>query len=422
VISPALLAEVQPLASKFADAGYRMYLVGGIVRDQQLGRELAPGSDIDLTTDAHPATIKKLVSGLADAVWSQGERFGTIGCRIAGREYEITTHRGESYDPGSRKPEVVFSDAIEHDLARRDFTVNAMAVALPEGRLVDPYGGRHDLAAAVLRTPLSPEVSFSDDPLRMLRAARFVAGYALTPEPGLLAALGALAPRMAIVSVERRRDELDKLLAVPDPRPGLRLVLEQGLAPFVLPELAKATQPVVDRALDAVAAMPPSRALRLAALVAPDDRPDRAAVDRRLRELRYSNDLVAQVRATVAGAATVVATTSPFSDADIRRFAAVAGAHIDDALRLASTRVDTADYERAVDELRTRESLDALEPALDGEQVMALLHLTPGAAVGEAIAFLRSLRIEEGPLSADEARDRLRVWWGHRSAPPTEPD
>src|SRR5690554_2016790 len=180
-----VLAEARPVAERFAAAGKRIYLVGGIVRDLILGRELHE-PDFDLTTDALPHETKRLLAGYAEAIWDQGERFGTIGAKIGGRTYEITTHRAEAYRPDSRKPDVEFSDAIEADLSRRDFTVNAMALALPEPELVDPFDGAADLAAGTLRTPAGPEVSFSDDPLRMMRAARFIAGYGLTPEPGLV--------------------------------------------------------------------------------------------------------------------------------------------------------------------------------------------------------------------------------------------
>jgi poly(A) polymerase len=416
VISPGLLAEVEPLAERFSGAGYHIYLVGGIVRDQLLGVPLAGETDVDLTTDAHPTTIKELVRGLADAVWTQGERFGTIGCHIGGRSYEITTHRDETYDPDSRKPLVEFSAAIEHDLSRRDFTVNAMAVALPTGELVDPYGGRADLAAHLLRTPLAPEVSFSDDPLRMLRAARFVAGYGLEPDAGLVAAIAPLAPRMAIVSVERRRDELDKLLAVEDPTAGLRLMLATGLGPYVLPDLAASAPHVVERAVAAVAALPARGWLRLAALLALDEEPDAASVGRRMRELRYANDVIAAVQAVVRGAALVWSATTMLVDADVRRLAAATGAHLDSALRLASTRLDTAMIEARVDDLRSREDLDALDVPLDGDAVMAQLGLGPGVVVGEALAHLRELRIVEGPLDEATARARLHSWWQRRAA------
>jgi poly(A) polymerase len=417
VISTELLAEVRPLASRFRDAGFGLYLVGGIVRDQELGRPLTPDGDIDLTTDAHPPVIKKLVGPVAEAVWTQGERFGTIGCLIDGRSFEITTHRGESYVPDSRKPDVVFAAAVEHDLARRDFTINAMAVSLPDGSLVDPFGGRRDLAAGLLRTPLEPELSFSDDPLRMLRAARFVAGYGLTPDAALLVAIEALAPRMAIVSFERRRDELDKLLAVDDPRPGLRLIVDRGLAPHVVPELGAAPAAVIARTVDAVAQLPASsHPLRLAALLAVDDQPHRASVTARLRELRYANDVIAQVGAIVDGAAIIWSAHGPWRAPMVRHLAAATGPHIDRAVALASTRVDIAEVTAALGEVRANEQLVPLEPALDGDEVMALLGLGPGVAVGEALAFLRTLRIEEGPIDAAVARARLMAWWAERDA------
>src|SRR3954464_14876712 len=219
------------------DADRRLYLVGGIVRDLLGGREIER-PDIDLTTDARPEETKRILEGWADAVWTQGERFGTIGAKRDGRTFEITTHRADAYDPSSRKPDVAFGDDIDADLARRDFTVNAMALALPEPRLIDPFDGSVDLHAHRLRTPLSPEVSFTDDPLRMLRAARFLAGYGLQPDADLVEAVRANAHRLEIVSVERIRDELDKLMVVPDPSAGLWFVVDTGLADLFLPELA----------------------------------------------------------------------------------------------------------------------------------------------------------------------------------------
>ncbi len=232
-----VLEDLRPLAERFRAAGHRLYLVGGTVRDLLVGREA--GADIDATTDARPPEIKAVLAGWADALWTQGERFGTIGAQHRGRPYEITTHRAEAYAPESRKPEVVFADAVETDLSRRDFTVNAMALELtsPSPSLVDPFGGAADLAAGVLRTPLSPEESFSDDPLRMLRAARFLAGYHLQPVPELTAAVTAMHHRLSIVSAERIRDELDKLIVVDRPGPGLWFVIDTGLAEEFLPEL-----------------------------------------------------------------------------------------------------------------------------------------------------------------------------------------
>jgi poly(A) polymerase len=232
-----ILEECRPVAERFAAAGHRLYLVGGIVRDLLLDRDL-DRPDLDFTTDARPDETRAIVGPVATAVWDQGARFGTIGARIDGREWEITTHRAEAYDPSSRKPEVSFGDAIEDDLARRDFTVNAMALTLPDAQLVDPFEGMTDLLVHKrLRTPLTPEESFSDDPLRMLRAARFVAGYGLAPDPALVAAATAMAHRLEVVSAERIRDELHKLLAVDDPAAGLWFLHDTGLFEEFLPEI-----------------------------------------------------------------------------------------------------------------------------------------------------------------------------------------
>ncbi|CAN5227004.1 hypothetical protein BH18ACT4_BH18ACT4_09230 [soil metagenome] len=232
-----ILDETRPLADRFAAAGRRVYLVGGIVRDLLAGREVAR-PDIDLTTDARPEETRAILSGWADAVWSQGERFGTIGARFGERAFEITTHRAEVYRPDSRKPDVAYADAVEADLARRDFTVNAMALTVDEPTLIDPFDGMADLLVHHrLRTPLGPEVSFADDPLRMLRAARFIAGYALAPDAELVEAVNRLGHRLEIVSAERIRDELDKLLVVDDPTAGLWFLQDTGLFAEFLPEI-----------------------------------------------------------------------------------------------------------------------------------------------------------------------------------------
>ncbi|MEO6989684.1 MAG: CCA tRNA nucleotidyltransferase, partial [Aquihabitans sp.] len=232
-----VLDEVQPLADAFVDAGFPLFLVGGIVRDLILGRSLGSGADIDLTTSARPEEIKAIVAPVVDALWAQGERFGTIGVKLGDRNIEITTHRAESYAPDSRKPEVAFGTEIVDDLERRDFTVNSMALRIPVPELIDPFGGVADLAAGRLRTPLSPEVSFTDDPLRMLRAARFIAGYNLEPDADLVEAVRTNAHRLEIVSAERIRDELDKLIVVDHPSDGLWFLVETGLADQFLPEL-----------------------------------------------------------------------------------------------------------------------------------------------------------------------------------------
>lgn len=281
----AVAAEVHVLAEHFAAAGHRLYLVGGIVRDLWLDRAIDGEVDIDLTSDARPDEIKAIVGPLADALWLQGERFGTIGAQLDGRAYEITTHRSEAYVAESRKPSVSFSTAIDQDLSRRDFTVNAMAVEVPSVALTDPYGGAEDLAQRRLRTPLDPEVSFTDDPLRMLRAARFVAGYGLDADPALIVAMTELAERLDIVSVERIRDEFDKLLALENPASGIELLIETGVLARFAPELDHVG--LSDR-LPRLVELSGGARLRLAGFLAgvPLE-----TVGKRLSALRYSNEI-----------------------------------------------------------------------------------------------------------------------------------
>lgn len=461
VIPPRLrpvLDEVRPLAEAFAAADRTLYLVGGIVRDQLLGRELRDG-DIDLTTDATPEETKAIVAPLADAVWSQGERFGTIGTRIGDRPYEITTHRAESYAPDSRKPEVAFGTDIREDLARRDFTVNAMALSLSqaEPELVDPFGGAADLAAGRLRTPLGPEVSFTDDPLRMLRAARFIAGYGLEPEPELVAAVRANAGRLEIVAAERIRDELDKLLVTEDPSAGLWFVVDTGLADLFLPELPAMRleqdpihhhKDVLAHTIAVTAKTRPIRLLRLAALLHDVGKPKtrsitdggvtfhhhevvgaRMARDR-MQALRYSTDDVAVVRKLVYLHLRFHTYKMGWSDSAVRRFVRDAGDELDLLVEL--TRCDcttrnarkAARLARRMDELEERiaalaaqEELAAIRPDLDGRQVMDHLGVPPGRVVGDALDHLLEVRLDEGPMTADEAYARLDAWWAeHRGA------
>ena len=360
-----MLDEVRPLADAFAAAGHPLYLVGGIVRDLLLGRELGPDSDIDLTTPARPETIKTIVAPLADAVWTQGERFGTIGVKLASRTIEITTHRAESYAVDSRKPEVSFGDDITEDLGRRDFTVNAMALRLPDPKLIDPFGGAEDLSGNRLRTPLSPEISFTDDPLRMLRAARFISAYHLEPEPDLVAAVRDNAGRLEIVSAERIRDELDKLLVVPDPSAGLWFVVDTGLADHFLPELPAMRleqdpihhhKDVLAHTFAVVAKTEPRRIVRIAALLHDVGKPRtrsigdggvsfhhhevvgaRMARDR-MQALKYSNDDVEAVRQLVYLHLRFHTYGMGWTDSAVRRFVRDAGGHLDDLIEL--TRCD----------------------------------------------------------------------------------
>ena len=271
-----LVQDSAELARRFEAVGHRLYVVGGSVRDA-FAADVAPQKqDVDLTTDARPDDVEALVKGWADALWLQGKRFGTVGVRKGERVFEITTHRAEVYVPDSRKPEVSFGDSVEVDLSRRDFTVNAMALRLPDLELVDPFDGLADLAAHRLRTPLSAEASFADDPLRMLRAARFLAGFGLEPVPEIPAAVHAMHDRLSIVSAERIRDELDKLLVVDKPSPGLWFVVETGLADEFLPELPRLAleqdpihrhKDVLAHTLAVVDKTDPDRLLRLAALL-----------------------------------------------------------------------------------------------------------------------------------------------------------
>ena len=453
-----LLKETAPLAERFAAAGHRLYLVGGSVRDAIVGRPLED-LDLDLTTDARPGEIERLVEGWADAVWDQGRRFGTLGAERRGRRYEITTHRAEAYVPESRKPEVAFAGDVEADLSRRDFTVNAMALELVPGdavpgRLVDPFEGVADLAASRLRTPLSPEESFTDDPLRMLRAARFLAGYALVPVPELTDAVTRLRSRLEIVSAERVRDELDKLLTVERPGPGLWFLVRTGLAEEFLPELPalELQQDPVHRHKDVLAhtiavvdKTPPDKVLRLAALLHDIGKPKTRSIgpegvsfhhhevvgarmaEERLRALRYPAAEIADVRRLVELHLRFHGYGSEWTDAAVRRYARDAGPLLDRLNDL--TRADCTTRNRAKAEalarrmdqleeriaaLREQEELDALRPDLDGHQIMSRLGVGPGPAVGEARKFLLDERIEHGPLGQEEAYRRLDAWWAQR--------
>ncbi len=451
-----VLEEVAPLATRFADGGHRLYLVGGIVRDLLLGRDLDASSDLDFTTDAPPERTQELLKPLASSLWTQGARFGTIGAQVAGRAVEITTHRAEAYDPSSRKPEVRFSSDIETDLSRRDFTVNAMAIELPEPRLIDPFDGAGDLAAGRLRTPLAATESFSDDPLRMLRAARFMAGYGLEPDDAIVAAATALADRLAIVAPERMRVELDKLLVAPDPSAGLWFCVDTGIAQEFLPELPALRveqdpihrhKDVLSHTIAVVAKTSPDRILRLAALLHDVGKPRtrafgpkgvsfhhhevvgaRMARDR-MRALRYPNEDVEAVSQLVFLHLRFHTFAMGWTDSAVRRFVRDAGPHLDQLIeltrcdcttrnarkaKLLSDRMDL--LEERIATLRDQEELAALRPDLDGAAVMAHLGIAPGRAVGEALKMLLEVRLDEGPLGEEEAYRRLDAWWAARSS------
>jgi poly(A) polymerase len=453
-----VLDHVRPLAARFDDAGHRVYLVGGIVRDLVLGRPL--NGDIDLTTDARPEETTAIVKGWADAVWDQGARFGTVGMKKHDVTFEVTTHRAEAYAPESRKPEVTFSAEVEADLSRRDFTVNAMALRVtgtadeaPE--LIDPFGGVADLASGVLRTPLAPEASFSDDPLRMLRAARFLAGYGLAPEPELVRAVREMSGRLDIVSAERVRDELSKLMVVEDPSPGLWFIVDTGIADVVLPELPamRVEQDPIHRHKDVlahtiavVAKTSPELIVRMAALLHDVGKPKTRSIGpngvsfhhhevvgarmarERLRALRFPNDQVEAITKLVYlhlrfhGYSDDV-----WSDAAVRRYVRDAGPLLDELneltrcdcttrnerkARMLAARMDA--LEDRIAELREREELASIRPDIDGQAVMEHLGIGPGREVGEALAMLLEARMEEGPLGREEALERLDEWWAKR--------
>lgn len=449
-----VLDQVRPLAQRFDAAGARIYLVGGVVRDLLLGKELSGERDIDLTTDVVPSETKRIIGGWADALWTQGERFGTIGCRKDGWTYEITTHRAEAYDPDSRKPSVEFSGAVEADLSRRDFTVNAMALALPEPRLIDPFDGAGDLAASVLRTPLSPQESFNDDPLRMLRAARFVSGYGFTPEGSLITAVTEMRERLKIVSAERIRDEFDKLMVVDDPSAGLWFIVDTGLADQFLPELGALRleqdpihrhKDVLTHTIAVVSNTSPDRILRLAALFHDVGKPRTRSFEgggvsfhhhevvgarmtrERMRALRYSNEDIEAVSKLVYLHLRFHTYQMGWTDSAIRRFVRDAGPLLGELIELTrcdcttrnerkaqalSRRMD--ELEHRIADLRAREELASIRPELDGQAVMERLGIGPGREVGEALRFLLDLRLDEGELGADEVGRRLDQWWAEK--------
>ena len=448
----------EELARRFTAAGRTLYLVGGSVRDALFpgaGSGSGSGSggrpDLDLTTDARPDETERLVRGWADDVWTQGARFGTIGCRKGDHVYEITTHRAEVYVPESRKPEVTFGDDVVVDLSRRDFTINALALRLPDMELIDPFDGLGDLAAGRLRTPLDPEVSFLDDPLRMLRAARFMARFSLQPDPALTEAIVRLHGRLSIVSAERIRDELDKMLVLDRPSKALWYVVRTGLADEFIPELPAMAleqdpihrhKDVLAHTLAVVDKTSKDRLLRLAALFHDVGKPrTRAITDggvsfhhhevvgarmtrARMEALRYPSAEVDTVVRLVELHLRFHTYRLGWTDKAVRRYVRDAGPlleRLNELTRCDCTTRNAAkaralarrmdELEARITELRAQEELDAIRPDLTGNQVMDLLGIGPGPAVGRALSYLLELRLDEGPLGQDEAGARLRAWW-----------
>jgi poly(A) polymerase len=453
-----ILDDVRPLAERFAAAGHEIYLVGGIVRDVVLDR-VQKGADLDLTTDARPDQTLALLDDWADSTWTQGQAFGTIGARKGGVLFEVTTHRAEAYREDSRKPHVVYADNVVDDLSRRDFTVNAMALRLPDIELIDPFGGVADLAEGVLRTPLAPEVSFSDDPLRMMRAARFMAAYGLAPDAALVSAVRELRHRLGIVSAERVRDELSKLLLVDDPSAGLWFLVDTELADEFVPELRALRleqdpihrhKDVLTHTIAVVAKTSPRLVVRLAALLHDIGKPKTRSIGprgvsfhhhevvgarmarERLRALRFSNETIDDVsRLVFLHLRFHGYRDDVWTDAAVRRYARDAGPLVDDLneltrsdcttrnerrARMLAMRMD--DLEARITELRKREELERIRPDIDGNRVMELLGVKPGPVVGEALSMLLEARLDEGPLGQAEAERRLLAWWDERQRRP----
>ncbi|MFI5637478.1 CCA tRNA nucleotidyltransferase [Streptomyces goshikiensis] len=454
------LLRVAPVADelgrRFQEAGFRLALVGGSVRDALLGRL---GNDLDFTTDARPEDVLKIVRPWADSVWDVGIAFGTVGAHKLGFQIEVTTYRSESYDRTSRKPDVSYGDSIEVDLVRRDFTVNAMAVALPEKEFVDPHGGLEDLQAGILRTPGTPEDSFSDDPLRMLRAARFAAQLDFEVAPEVVAAMTAMADRIDIVSAERVQGELNKLLLSANPRKGLGLLVDSGLADHVLPELPALRlesdehhrhKDVYDHSLivleQAIALEEdgPDLVLRLAALLHDIGKPRTRRFEsdgrvsfhhhevvgakmtkKRMTALKYSNDMIKDVSRLVElhlrfhGYG-----DGEWTDSAVRRYVRDAGPLLERLHKLTRSDCTTRNKRKAnalsrtydglegrIEQLKEQEQLDAIRPDLDGNEIQQVLGVGPGPVIGKAYAFLLDLRLENGPMGHEAAVTALKEWW-----------
>ena len=459
--------RVRRLARQFERAGHEFYLVGGSVRDALMGRL---GNDLDYTTSARPDEIEALVRKVTNAVWDVGRQFGTIACRIReddGAEWvvEITTFRADSYADHTRKPEVVFGDHLGGALVRRDFTVNAMALRVGDGELLDPFGGLADLVTGVIRTPAAAELSFSDDPLRMMRAARFVSQLGFHPDPDVVAAMTQMASRITIVSAERIRDELVKLLLTDNPRPGLNLLVDTGLAEIVLPELPalkmerdehnrhkdvyEHTLTVLDQAIELEQARghEPDLVNRLAAIFHDIGKPKTRRFEpggkvsfhhhdvvgakltaKRMQALRFSTQEIRAVAKLVElhlrfhGYA-----DGEWTDSAVRRYVRDAGDQLEHLHILTRSDCTTRNVRKAqklrrayeelewrIDELAAQEELDAIRPDLDGTQIMEVLGISQGREVGQAYKFLLERRMEDGPLGEERAIRELKGWWASR--------
>ncbi|WP_428362859.1 CCA tRNA nucleotidyltransferase [Mycolicibacterium sp.] len=458
-------AVLRELGALFADHGHQLYLVGGSVRDALLGRL---GTDLDLTTDARPEQMQRMLRGWADALWDTGIEFGTIGVGKGGDRLELTTFRADTYDQVSRNPEVRFGDNLADDLVRRDFTANAMAVritAAGPAEFLDPLGGLAALRAGVLDTPSAPEVSFGDDPLRMLRAARFVSQLGFSVAPRVLTALTEMAPQLGRITAERVAAELDKLLLGADPVAGIDLLVQTGLGDVVLPEIGamrmaidehhqhkdvyQHSLTVLRQAIDLEHGQP-DLVLRWAALLHDIGKPatrrhepdggvsfhhhevvGAKMVRKRMRALKYSKQMVDDVSQLVYlhlrfhGYG-----DGRWTDSAVRRYVTDAGPLLErlhklvradcttrNKRRAARLQANYDDLERRIEELAAKEDLARVRPDIDGNEIMQILGIPAGPLVGQAWNHLKELRLDRGPLSHDEAVEELLNWWNQRGAP-----
>lgn len=456
--SPLLVA----LGERFTAAGHELALVGGPVRDAFLARQ---SPDLDFTTTATPDEILAIIKPVVDAHWDIGREFGTIGARIGNDQVEITTYRADRYASDSRKPEVAFGRDLTEDLLRRDFTVNAMALRLPDKTFVDPFNGLRDLMDGVLRTPGRPEDSFSDDPLRMMRGARFAAQLEFEIEPETFEAMKSMAERIKIISAERIHDEFVKLMRAKNPRLGLEALVASGLAALVLPELPalklevdehhhhkdvfEHTLTVLEQAIDYERdyGLEGDFVLRFAALMHDIGKPATRKLEpgggvsfyhhdlvgaklakKRMQALRFDNDTIKAVTLLVELHLRFFGySDQSWTDSAIRRYVRDAGEQLPRLHALTRADVTTRnkrkadrlahaydDLEQRIAVIAEQEQLDAMRPDLSGEDIMRILDLKPSRVVGEAYNYLLELRIEEGPLGFEEAEKRLLAWWSAR--------
>ena len=456
---------LKELGEIFSKNGFEISLVGGPVRDAVLGKAV---KDLDLTTNAKPEEIQKCLKGWADSIWDVGIKFGTVGAKVKDYVFEITTYRTEQYEDTSRKPSVEFGKTLEEDLARRDFTINAMALRLPSFELVDIYNGLTDLNNKILRTPLDAQISFSEDPLRMLRAARFMSKLDLKPQADLVEAMKTLADRLKIVSMERINDEFNKLLLTDKPRPGIELLVETGVAEHFLPELPalkleidehhhhkdvyQHSLTVLDQVIDLENKHQPQieadLVLRIAALLHDIGKPKTRKFEgegrvsfhhhevvgarlakKRLEKLRYSNEIIEQVCLLIElhlrfhGYG-----DGKWTDSAVRRYVRDAEEQLIRLHKL--TRADCTtrneakaeklsnaynDLEERIVELSKQEELKSMRPELDGAEIMQVLNIKPGPEVGKAYQFLLDLRLDKGILGIDKATEELKTWWAKNS-------